>query len=161
MPTVTVSRRLPYSAEQIFALVADVERYPEFLPWWVAARVRRREAHAYETDQVIRFELVRERFSSRTMLEPHRRISVTGSGGALRRLELDWGFEALPGDHAEVRLSAEIAFGSYPLEALFERVLTRALGRIITAFEGRARQVHGPASAQPLRGRRGRISPGT
>ena len=161
MPTVTVSRRLPYSAEQIFALVADVERYPEFLPWWVAAKVQKREPQAYETDQVIRFGVVRQRFSSRTILEPHRRISVTATGSSLRRLELDWWFEALPDDGAEVRLSAEIAFGSYPLHALFERVLTRAIGQIITAFEGRARQVHGPASAQPLRGRRGQISPGT
>ena len=144
MPTVTVSRRLTCSAEQIFALVADVECYPEFPPWWVAARVQKREAHAYETDQVIRFGIVQERFSSRTILEPHRRISVTATGGSLRCLELDWWFEALPGDGAEVRLSAEIAFGSYPLNALFERVLTRALDRIITVFEGRARQVHGP-----------------
>ena len=159
MPTVTVSRRLPYSAEQIFALVADVERYPQFLPWWVAARVQKREADAYETDQVIRFGIVQERFSSRTILEPHRRISVTATGGSLRRLELDWWFEALPDIGAEVRLRAEIAFGSYPLDALFGRVLTRALGRIITAFESRARQVHGPGSAQPLRGRGGQIRP--
>ena len=106
MPTVTVSRRLPYSAEQIFALVADVERYPEFLPWWVAAKVQKREPQAYETDQVIRFGVVRQRFSSRTILEPHRRISVTATGSSLRRLELDWWFEALPDDGAEVRLRA-------------------------------------------------------
>jgi coenzyme Q-binding protein COQ10 len=161
MPTVTVSRRLAYSAEQIFVLVADVERYPEFLPWWVAARVLEREAHAYETDQVIRFGMIRERFSSRTVLEPHRRISVSATDGPWRRLELDWSFESLPDEGAEIRLSADIAFASAPLQALFERVLTRAIGRIIEAFERRARQIHGPAPDEPSLGRRGQIDPGT
>lgn len=160
MPTVTVSRQLPYGAEQIFALVADVERYPEFLPWWVAARVVVREAHAYETDQVIRFGVIRERFSSRTVLEPHRRISVGATSGSWRRLAFDWSFEVLPDHGVEVRLRADIAFVSHPLEALFERVLSRAVGRIIEAFETRARQIHGPAPARPTPGRRDRIDPG-
>ncbi len=63
-----VSRVLPYEREQVFDLVADVERYPDFLPWWVAVRVSQRDGEVYYTDQVVRFGLIRERFSSKPVL---------------------------------------------------------------------------------------------
>ncbi len=65
MPTHAEQRVLPYTIEQLFALVADVERYPEFLPWCVASRIRRREGDVFFADLVIGFKVVRERFSSK------------------------------------------------------------------------------------------------
>ena len=74
-------RLLPYTAEQLFHLAADVERYPEYLRWWIAARIRKREANVYCTDQVLGLGPVRVRFGSRTVLQtvlqPPTRIDVT------------------------------------------------------------------------------------
>ena len=68
MPKYRVSAVLPYTREQLFDLAADVERYPDYLPWWAAARVRKRDGNVYCTDQVIRFGPLRQRFGSRTVL---------------------------------------------------------------------------------------------
>ena len=78
-------REVPYPAERLFDLVADVESYPDFLPWWAAARIIAREDGAYRTDQVIRFGPIRQRFPTRTVLRRPREIDVTATGGRLRR----------------------------------------------------------------------------
>ncbi len=70
MPTHAEMRRLPYSREQMFDLVADVERYPEFLPWCAACRIKRRESpSAFTADLIIGFKMFRERFTSRVGLD--------------------------------------------------------------------------------------------
>ena len=70
-------RLLPYTAEQLFDLAADVERYPEYLPWWIAARIRKREANVYYTHQVLGLGPIRVSFGSKTVLQPPTRIDVT------------------------------------------------------------------------------------
>src|SRR5689334_14486187 len=77
MPTHAERRFLPYTAEQLFDLVADVGRYPEFLPWCLSARVRERTADTITADLLIGFRMVRERFTSRVVLDRPRRIDVT------------------------------------------------------------------------------------
>ena len=77
MPTHAEQRILPYSQEQLFALVADVERYPDFLPWCVASRIRRREGEVFFADLVIGFKMVRERFTSQVTLARPDRVDVT------------------------------------------------------------------------------------
>src|SRR3546814_14628246 len=73
MPTHAERRFLPYTQEQLFALVAEVERYPEFLPWCIAARIRSRQDNVVVADLVIGFKMVRERFTSRVTLDPPQR----------------------------------------------------------------------------------------
>ena len=65
MPTHAERRTLPYTPEQMFDLVAGVERYPEFLPWCIASRITKREGNVFHADLVIGYKMVRERFSSR------------------------------------------------------------------------------------------------
>src|ERR1043166_7802164 len=74
MPTHAEQRGLPYTPEQLFALVADIERYPEFLPWYVGARIRERQPNLIIADLIIGFRMFRERFTSRVALTPPRRI---------------------------------------------------------------------------------------
>ena len=74
MPTHAEKRVLPYTQEQLFNLVAEVERYPEFLPWCLAARVKRREENLIVAELRIGFKMVRERFTSRITLERPRRM---------------------------------------------------------------------------------------
>src|SRR3546814_17633978 len=76
MPTHAERRFLPYTQEQLFALVAEVERYPEFLPWCIAARIRSRQDNVVVADLVIGFKLVRDRLTSRVQLDPPQRLDV-------------------------------------------------------------------------------------
>ncbi|HTC18378.1 MAG TPA: type II toxin-antitoxin system RatA family toxin, partial [Stellaceae bacterium] len=77
MPTHAEKRFLPYTPEQVFDLVADIERYPEFLPWCVGARVRERTPGLVVADLLIGYRMVRERFTSRVILDRPRRIDVS------------------------------------------------------------------------------------
>jgi ribosome-associated toxin RatA of RatAB toxin-antitoxin module len=96
MPTHAEKRELPYRPEQLFDLVADIERYPEFLPWCVGARVRSREGDLVVADLVIGFKVVRERFTSRVKLDrPNLRIDVAYTEGPFRYLNNHWIFEPL------------------------------------------------------------------
>ncbi|MGH7062888.1 MAG: type II toxin-antitoxin system RatA family toxin, partial [Stellaceae bacterium] len=92
MPTHAEQRVLPYTPEELFALVADIERYPEFLPWCVAARVKERQADLIVADLIIGFRMFRERFTSRVVLDPPGRIDVTYAEGPFRYLNNHWKF---------------------------------------------------------------------
>src|SRR3954454_19606013 len=81
MTTYAERRPVPYSAEQMYALVAEVERYPEFLPWCLAAKIRQREGSVIYADLVIGFRMVRERFTSRVALQAGHRIDVSYAEG--------------------------------------------------------------------------------
>ena len=70
MPTHAEKRKLPYTQEQLFRLVAEVERYPDFLPWCLGSRIRKREGDVFWADLVIGFKVVRERFTSKVTLSP-------------------------------------------------------------------------------------------
>lgn len=137
-----VERILPYSSEQLFDLVADVERYPEFLRWWISARVWKREGDVYYTDQVLGLGPIRLRFASKTILHRPTRIDVTADGSPFRKFRLSWLFESRPGTHCRVRLVAEIEMRSPLLQRLVDRVLPIAVTDIIAAFEARADQMY-------------------
>src|SRR4029077_11347003 len=97
MTTHAEQRVVPYTPEQMYALVADIERYPEFLPWCVAARIRERRADFINADLVIGFRVFRERFASHVKLDPPGRIDVTYAEGPFRYLNNYWLFERAPG----------------------------------------------------------------
>src|SRR5271155_4713755 len=97
MPTHAEQRLLPYTPEQLFDLVADVERYPEFLPWCLGARIRERTSTTITADLLIGFKMVRERFTSRVVPDRPRRIDVSYTDGPFRYLSNHWDFIARPG----------------------------------------------------------------
>jgi coenzyme Q-binding protein COQ10 len=140
---------LPYAQDQLFDLAADVERYPDFVPWWVAARIRKREGDVYYTDQVIRFAMVRKRFGSRTVLQRPERIDVTSTDGAVRNLHLTWLFEPRLRNRCQVSLAVELELGSRLIEDLFAQAMTRAVEPIMSAFEGQAHRLYGLAESAP------------
>src|ERR1700758_3892513 len=96
MITHAEQRLLGYSPEQMFDLVADIERYPEFLPWCVGARIRERSPALIVADLIIGFRMFRERFTSRVKLYPPRRIDVAYTEGPFRYLDNHWIFERVP-----------------------------------------------------------------
>lgn len=136
---------LPYARDQLFDLAADVERYPDFVPWWVAARVSKREGNVYYTDQVIRFAVVRKRFDSKTVLLRPERIDVTSADKVFRRFHLIWRFDPLPDNGCRVAFAVDLELRSKLIQDLFGRAINRTIGSVMSAFETEARRLYGPA----------------
>ena len=145
MPIHRETRILPYTPEQVFDLVADVERYPEFLPWCLACRIRSRDSEtSFTADLVVGFKMVREQFTSKVTLDRPRSILVEYLQGPFEHLRNEWKFSANPeGTKVEFFLSFE--FRSRLLQGLIGMLFEEAVRRMVGAFEGRAAQLYGKA----------------
>jgi len=147
MPTHSETRKLPYTAQQMFDLVADVGHYPDFLPWCAAARVTSRmpfdEGEIMEADLVISFKVFRERFSSRVELsEAAHEIHTEYLDGPFRYMKSSWSFRDVDGS-CEVSFFVDFAFKNMMLQRLIGVVFNEAMQRIVRAFEDRADQLYG------------------
>ena len=149
MPQHKDSRILPYTADQMYALVADIERYPEFLPWNTAARIRSRRpgpdgGELVEADLVISFKVFRERFGSRVTLWPDdRRIDTEYLDGPFKYLKSGWSFADLPHGSCKVDFFVDFEFRNAILGKVIGVVFGEAMSRIVRAFEDRARALYG------------------
>ena len=143
MPTHAEKRLLPYTPEQLFDLVADVERYPEFLPWAVAARIRSREGNVITADLMIGFKMFRERFTSRVVLDRPQRIDVSYTEGPFKYLNNHWVFEPMAGGGTCIDFFVDFEFRSVILQRLIGMLFNEAVRRMVQAFETRARQLYG------------------
>ena len=149
-------RWAPYPPQALFDLVADVGRYPEFVPWLERVRVWNRVPRGEGVDSLdaeaeVRFGLVRERFATRVRLDrPGMRIEVDLISGPFRRLRNLWTFEAAEvGGDAGCRLGFEIdaEFGPRLLSALLAANKERAASRLVACFEARAAALYGRRGA--------------
>lgn len=148
MPTHAEKRTLPYSKEQMFDLVCDVERYPEFLPWCVASRIRRWEREdLFIADLAIGFKMVRERFTSRVELERPERIDVTYHEGPFRYLNNHWSFQDEENNHCVIDFYVDFEFRSRSLQKIMGKLFNEAVQRMVNAFEKRANALYGPGTA--------------
>ena len=138
-------RLLPYSAEQLFDVAADVESYPEYVPGWISAHVHRRDGNEYWTDQVVGLGPLRIRFETRAILQPPKRIDVTSSDFPFRRFRLSWLFEPRPGPGCMVTVFAEFELRGALLQRIYDRVLPNIIIDIIAAFERRADSLYARA----------------
>src|SRR5665213_1223740 len=155
MPTHAERRKLPYAPEQLFELVADVERYPEFLPWCVGARVRERKPTLVVADLLIGYRMVRERFTSRVTLDRPSRLDVSYSDGPFRYLDNHWLFEPLAEGGTMLDFYVDFEFRSRMLQKVIEVLFNEAVKRMVSAFETRARRLYGDdervdAAAKPV-----------
>ena len=142
MITQRVERLLPYTAEQLFDLAADVESYPEYLPWWKSARIRKRNYDGYQTDQVIGLGPFRVEFGSRTILQRPGRIDVTSTDFPFRQFRITWTFDPQPGPACKVTARSEFEFRLSALQGFYDRVLPNVVGDIMAAFERRAARLY-------------------
>ncbi len=143
MPHHSEKRVVPYSDEQMFALVADVERYPEFLPWCAAVRIRSREEATFTADLIAAFGALREQFTSRVVLDPAgKAITIEYIEGPFQHLMNRWHF--VPTESGcEVLFDIDFRFKSRTLEALISGMFTRAIEKMTGAFVARAHQLYG------------------
>jgi len=142
MPTHAEQRVLPYTPEQLFELVADVARYPEFLPWCVASRIRSRDGDVFFADLVIGFKMVRERFTSKVTLSRPGRVDVTYTEGPFKHLNNHWRFKPHP-NGTELDFYVDFEFRSKLLQTMIGALFNEAVKLMVSAFEKRAKQLYG------------------
>lgn len=149
MPSHAEKRALPWSADQMYALVAEVARYPEFLPWTAAARIRARTprpdgSEVMEADLVISFKVFRERFGSRVVLYPaERRIETDYLDGPFRHMHSHWQFTDRAEGGCEVDFHVDFEFRNAILQKIIGVVFDEAMRRVVRAFEARAAALYG------------------
>lgn len=146
-------RIVRFAPRQLFDLVADIPRYPEFLPWCTAARIRRSEAPDVQLAELaIGFGPFHEKFVSRIVLTPDAeggpRIETTGVEGPFRLLASHWWFEPHP-EGTLIHFSLEFEFRSILLQQTVRLLFAEAVKRMVSAFEARANRLYGAPSARP------------
>ena len=141
---------MPYSASQMYALIADIEKYPEFLPWCAAIRIRNRASDAVarsetvDADMIVSFKVFREKFGSRVVLRPDvQQIDVSYLDGPFKYLENRWKFTPVDDGSCEVDFYVDFEFRSRTLQALIGAVFNQAMQQVVRAFERRAEALYG------------------
>jgi len=145
MPTHAEKRIVPHTPEQMFDLVADIERYTEFLPWCIGARIRKRDGRVLFADLIIGYKMIRERFTSR--VDPDRgalRIDVTYTEGPFRYLNNHWKFEPHP-EGCLIDFYVDFEFRNRMLQSVMGLFFNEAVKRMVHAFETRADDLYGVA----------------
>lgn len=146
-----VTRVLPYTPEQLFTLVGDVESYPGFVPWITAMRTwnARQEGlvSTIDAEAQVGFSFLKEKFATRVRRDAeHLTVDVSLLYGPFKRLANQWRFSA-HGDQTTVEFVIDFAFKSRLLDAMLAANVDRAAGKLIACFEDRARQLHGAPAA--------------
>ncbi|MEM1274078.1 MAG: type II toxin-antitoxin system RatA family toxin [Pseudomonadota bacterium] len=147
MPAHSETRTLPYSADQMYALVADVARYPDFIPWTMAARVRsvtdQGDAKVMLADMVVGFKMFREKFLSRVTLWPEaKKIDTEYVDGPFKHMISNWEFEDTDAGCA-VRFKVDFEFRNRLLQGAAGMFFHDAMTHIVRAFESRADALYG------------------
>lgn len=144
MPTHNETRILPYTAQQMFDLVADIERYPEFLPWCTSCRIIRNEGATLVAELTIGYKLIRERFVSRVHLDTENKIiKVSYISGPLKALRNEWRFSALKKKQCNVDFFVHFEFANPLLAGLMNMFFDVAFRQMVSAFEKRAAEIYG------------------
>ena len=148
MPTHSETRHVPYTAEQMYALVADVARYPEFLPWTAAARIRSvtelGDRQVMLADLVISFKVFREKFGSRVTLWPDdKKIDTEYLDGPFNHMVSKWAFADAESGGSTIDFHVDFEFRNRILQTTATLFFNDAMQRIVRAFERRADSLYG------------------
>lgn len=142
MPTHAEKRTLPYTPEQLYALVIEVDRYPEFLPWCLKSRIKKREGDVFHADLIIGYKMVREKFGSRvTGLEPDH-IHVEYLDGPMKYLSNHWRFIPEEDGGCTIDFFVDFEFKNPVLQNLIAVFFNKAVRKMVQAFEDRAKELY-------------------
>ena len=135
-------RKFPYSPMKMFDLVADIEKYPDVLPWCLASRVISNEKNILIADLMIGFQVFKEKFRSKVKLDKKNMIiSVTYEDGPFKFLTNKWDFKENK-NHCEINFYLDFEFKNIFFQSLMERLFSDAVKRMVAAFEKRAAQLY-------------------
>ncbi|MDE1152155.1 MAG: type II toxin-antitoxin system RatA family toxin [Micavibrio sp.] len=143
MPSHQEKRVVPYTSEQLFDLVMDIEKYPEFLPWCLGARINQKKRDDLSADVIVGYKVFREKFSSRVHYMRPKHIEVEYMKGPMRHLHNRWIFKDLRGGKCEVDFYVDFSLKTKLFEKLVDQFFHRALVKMINAFEARAEDLYG------------------
>jgi len=149
MPVHRETRDLPYSASQMYTLVADVGRYQEFLPWVVGTRIKSDNDTEMLADVLVGFKGLREQFTSRVVKTPNQAIDVDYLDGPLKQLHNEWRFRSNENGGCHVDFYVEFTFKNRMFQKLAGQVFTKALNKMTSAFVSRAEQIYGTDYSEP------------
>ena len=142
MQTHAETKHLPYTQEQMFKLVSDIAKYPEFLPWCISTRILSREGNELQADMVIGYKVFREGFTSRVILTEPERIDVTFSRGPFKFLNNHWIFHYYGKRRCKLVFFINIGMHKGLLGDMFSNVFFLAAEKLTLAFEKRARYLY-------------------
>ena len=145
MPTHAERRLLPYTPAQMYALVADIEKYPSFLPWCLEVRRLRQKGDRVDARMSIGFKALRESFDCTVTLTPCERVEVEYLNGPFKYLNNHWVFEAHPQGCA-IDFYIDFEFKSKMLQLVIGTLFNEAVRIMVRAFETRARQIYGTST---------------
>tara|TARA_B110001450_G_C17549610_1_gene452088 strand:- start:148 stop:576 length:429 start_codon:yes stop_codon:yes gene_type:complete len=135
-------RILKHKPLNLFNLVSDVKKYPEFLPWCLGARVKNFSEYKLDADLIIGFKIYKEVYSSQILLDyTNYKITVDYKDGPFQHLNNYWIFKDNP-DGCEVEFMVDFKFKSNFLQSIMETLFTEAVLRMVKAFENRADQLY-------------------
>jgi coenzyme Q-binding protein COQ10 len=147
MPSIREQRTMPYSAEQMFDLVADVAHYGDFLPWVVATRVKSDDGREMIADMLVGFKALREKFTSKVEKSRPEEIRVHYLDGPMRDLDNVWRFRPLGEQACEVDFSVSFSFRNPLFEKLAGQYVDKAFRKMVAAFEQRAAALYGSSNS--------------
>ena len=131
-----------FNPQQVFDVVADIERYPEFLPGWRSAKLLDRENNTLVVEQELGFPLLNWRFESRATLEPPYQICIESSKGPFPDLEIRWGFTPVENDQTKVSLMIRSNSPPGPQHRFLHGMLSSASHSLLDYFRDRVSQVY-------------------
>ncbi len=143
MPTHAEIKYSPYSAAQMYALVADVASYPDFLPWCLATRIRSVENNVMIADMVIGFKMIREKYTSEVTLDPDKEVKIVYKNGPFKYLNSHWKFTDKPDGGCEIDFFVDFEFRSALLQKVMGAVFNEAVQLMMSAFQKRAIELYG------------------
>ena len=144
MPSHHERRPMPWTPAQLCELVADVEKYPQFIPWCVASRVTRRDGDTFWAELVIGFKMIRESYVSRVKVTHPHRIDIDYERGPFKSLTNIWIFEDDGKGGTVVDFQLDFEFRSRLLAGVMSAFFQEAVRLMVGAFEKRARELYGP-----------------
>lgn len=150
MPGIHETREVPYSAEQMFDLVADVDSYEEFLPWVTATRVRSDSDTEMVADMLVGFKSLREKFTSKVEKRRPEEIRVHYMDGPLKDLDNLWLFTPVGDTACEIKFRVDFEFRNPLFEKMAGMYFDRAFRKMVQAFEERAEELYGNSSSSAI-----------
>lgn len=136
-------RNLPYTPEQLFALVAEVDKYEQFLPWCLSSVIKRREGNIFYADLIIGYKFVREKFGSKVTLTTPERIEVEYLTGPMKYLTNHWNFIREADGSCTIDFYVDFEFKNRVLQGVMGAFFNELVRRMVSAFEQRARHLYG------------------
>jgi coenzyme Q-binding protein COQ10 len=139
MPRHTERRTLPYPAETMYTIVADVKRYPEFLPWIVEADIIKQTEQGFLADLTVGYKLFQDTYRSEVILTPNERVEIRYVKGPFKHLHNHWIFTPASSNSVDIDFFIDFEFQSSFFQRMIQSVFTEAVKKMVAAFEDRAK----------------------